>query len=106
VNTPSFEDAVTQGRAQWLTLVKHDPIAKEFVVELTHDPERSVTQRIVRFAGVPSVEDSWIDRDDNCVETLIGAHEDQTSSGIRYVLVTDQREITFEAREKATIYDV
>jgi hypothetical protein len=106
VNTPTFEDTVTQNRAQWLTLVRHDPIAKEFVVELTDDPERSVTQRIVRFAGVPSVEDSWVDRDDDCIETLIGAHEDEISSGIRYVLVTDQREITVVAGMKATIYNV
>lgn len=97
---------MTQGWAQWLTLVKHDPTSKEFVVELTHDPEPSVTQRVVRFAGVASVENCWIHHEDDCMETLIGAHEEETSSGMRYVLVTDQREITFDASKKAAIYDV
>ena len=75
-------------------------------MEMTHDPECSATQRIVRFADVPAVADSWIDRDDNCMESLIGAHERETTSGIRYSLVTDQREITFEAGKRAVIYDV
>ena len=106
MNTPRFEDAATQGCAQWLTLVNYDASTKEYVVELTHDPQHSVTQRVIRFAGVPSIEESWIDRDDDCMETLIAAHEDETGIGVRYVIVTDQREITFDAVNKATIYDI
>lgn len=36
---PTFEDAVTQGQAQWLTTVNYDAVVKEFVIGLTHDPE-------------------------------------------------------------------
>jgi hypothetical protein len=106
VNTPSFEDAVTHGLAQWLTFVKHDHITRDLVVELTHDPGSLATQRIIRFADVTTVEDCWIDRDDGCMETLMGAHENETGSDFRYTLVTDQREITFKTGKRGMIYDI
>jgi len=106
MTTPTFEDEVTRGQAQWLTSVKYDPAAREFIVGLTHDPESAATQLVVYFAEVTLVTDSWVDRDDNCIESLIGAHEEETSSGIRYTLVTQQREITFEAGQRARVSDV
>ena len=106
MSTPTFEDDATRGQAQWLTSVKYDPAARELVVGLTHDPERSETQRVLHVAEVSSVADLWIDRDDNCMETLIGAYEQKTNSCIRYTLVTDQREIVFEAGKSASIHDI
>lgn len=106
MHAPSFEDEVTRGQAQWLTSAKYDPSAKEFVVGLTHDPERSEIQRVLHFSEVQVVRDFWTDREDNCMEGLIGAHEQRTNSGLRYTLVTDQREITFEAGKRVRIYDV
>jgi hypothetical protein len=47
-----------------------------------------------------------MDREDHCIEGLIGTHECETSSGIRYTLVTDQREITLDTAKRAQIYDV
>lgn len=104
--TPTLEDELTRGQAQWLTLVKFDPGAREFTVGLTHDPESTATQRVAYFVEVQSVTDAWIDRDGSSMEGLLGAHEQKTSSGIRYTLVTDQREITFEAGQRARVADV
>jgi hypothetical protein len=103
MTTPTFEDEVTRGQAQWLTSVKYDPGTREFIVGLTHDPESAATQRVVYFAEVQSVSDSWIDRDFGCMEGLLGVHEKETNSGIRYTLVTDQREIALVAGKRARI---
>ncbi|MGV3532400.1 MAG: hypothetical protein ACO1QR_08520 [Chthoniobacteraceae bacterium] len=102
---PVFEDAVTRGLAQYLTRVSHDLGAREFIVELTHDPD-SETQRIVRFAGVSALDEFWNDREDHCMEGLLAAYEEENASGFRYLLVTDQREIALATEQLAVIYDV
>jgi hypothetical protein len=106
MNTPTFEDKVTQRQAQWFTYVKYDAAKRELIIGMTHDPERAETQRVLHFADVQSVTDTWHDRDDDCMETLIGADEQAARSGWRYMLVTEQREIVLEAGKSARIYDV
>ena len=98
LTAPALEDVITRGQARWLTSVKYELAAKELVAGLTHNPELSSdTQRVVRFSGVHPFADPWHDRDDNSMEALLGASAHATSSGIRYTLQTDQREITFDA---------
>jgi hypothetical protein len=41
----------------------------------------------------------WTDRDDNRVEGLLGAHEEEVAGTFRYLLVTDQREVEVTTRK-------
>lgn len=97
---------LTQGKALWITSVSHDAAARTLVVGFTQDPERSESRRVASFFGVEQVESQWQDRDDGCMETLIGAHETCSGGSFCYALVTDQREIEFAAGEGAAVYDV
>lgn len=78
---------------------------QKLVVGLTRDPESSKTQRILEFHQVRSIRDYWIDRDDECMEGLLGAHETESGSDIRYVLATDQREVEVFAGTQGLVYD-
>ena len=100
-----FEQVLTRGLAQWITTFSHDQASRSLVVGFTHDPEHSKTERVARFAGVDKLVHRWQDRDDQCMETLIGAHETSTAGGSTYLLVTDQREIEFTAAVQANLYD-
>jgi hypothetical protein len=101
-----FEQLLTQGKTQWITSLSHDAAARRVAVGFTHHPEQPETERIARFSGVERVEARWQDREEGCMETLIGAHETSGGGFFRYLLVTDQREIEFAAAEKAKVYEV
>jgi len=105
--TQDFEQVLTQGKALcvWVTEFSHNMAVAKLMVGFTHVPEHSETQRVAHFFGVQQVESLCLDRDDESMEGLIGAHESPISPGFRYVLVTDQREIEFTAAEKATVHD-
>jgi hypothetical protein len=101
-----FEQVLTRGMAQWITAFSHDQASRSLVGGLTHDPEHSKTERVARFAGVDNLVHGWQDRDDQCMETLIGAHETSTADGFAYLLNTDQREIEFTAPVQVKVYEV
>ncbi|MDB6172273.1 MAG: hypothetical protein JWL59_1584 [Chthoniobacteraceae bacterium] len=106
MRAPDFEQRVTRGLAHWVISVNHDPVTQKLAVELTHAPGGSKTQRVLEFADVSLLKNTWIAREEDCQEGLIGAHEEVISSGIRYAFVTDQREITFEIRTQLRIYEM
>ncbi len=93
------------GQARWITSFAHDATTQSLVVGLTSDPETYETDRVLEFREVRSVCDHWIDRDDECMESLLGAHETQRGSDFRYVLMTEQREIEILAGTKGLIHD-
>jgi hypothetical protein len=106
MNLGNFEDAVTAGKAHWITSFTYDAVAGRLVVGLTHDPECSQTERVLEFDEVANISHRWTDRDDECMEGLLGAHEEESGPIIRYTLVTDQREIEVRATTRGSIYDV
>lgn len=106
MSAEDFEMRLTKGRAQWLLSAVHYTAGESFVAELTHDPERSQAQRVIYFRGVSLIADDWTDRDDQSMETLLGAHEEMLGHKVNYRLVTDQREITINATERAQVLDV
>lgn len=99
----SFEDRITLGLAQWITLFKTEDAVESLRIGLTHNPEDSATERSIYFTAVTKVVSEWYDRDDGCMETIIGAHEGIDAEQLRYTLHTDQRELWIWAKHPAVI---
>lgn len=99
----SFEDRVTLGLAQWITFVEINESAESLRIGLTHNPEDSATEKSIYFTGVTRVVSNWVDRDDGCLESIIGAHEECEGDQLRYTIHTEQRELCIWARHTAAI---
>ncbi len=104
--TPCFEDQVTLGRAQWITLIEMNDASGTLRICLTHHPDSPVPVRCITFTGVTNVTSDWFDRDDECVESLIGMHEHQDANQFRYMFHTEQRELWIWATKPAAITEV
>ncbi len=70
---------------------------------LTHHPDSPEPERCITLTGVTSVKSDWFDRDDECMESLIGIHEHQDANRFRYMFHTEQRELWIWATKPATI---
>ena len=104
--TPCFEDQVTLGRAQWITLIEMNDASGTLRICLTHHPDSPVPERCITFTGVTNVTSDWFDRDDECVESLIGIHEHQDANQFRYMFHTEKRELWIWATKPAAITEV
>src|SRR5712672_3600057 len=93
----NFEQALTLGQALWITSCIHESAVSRLVVAFTHNVDQSRPVRILECGGIQDIEHRWLQRNDNHVEGLLGAHEDVCGEPYRYLLVTDQREIEFTA---------
>jgi hypothetical protein len=102
----NFEEVITKGRAQWIVSFECDDEKNNLTIQLTQEPELESVHRILKFFGVVNLESSWEDKDDNCLETIIGADEILNESYPRYFIHTDQREITFRASRRVQVNDV
>ena len=101
--TQEFEQAVVRGKAHWITSYVYEPAASRLVIELTDNVESPEPTRVVEFTDIQQLEIRWTDRDESCIEGLLGAHEEEVAGIVRYLLVTDQREVEFTTRKKAVI---
>lgn len=101
--TQDFEQSIVRGKAHWITSFVYDPTSSKLVIALTDDPESSEPTRIVVFTDVDQLESEWTDRDDRSIESLLGAHEKEVAGLVRYLLVTDQREIAVLSRRRVEI---
>lgn len=101
--TQDFEQSIVRDRAHWITSFVYDSTSSKLVIALTDDPESSKPTRIVVFADVAELASEWTDRDGTCMEGLLGAHEKDVAGLVRYLLVTDQREIEVLSRKKVEI---
>lgn len=90
-----FEQHLTDGKSQWLTFLDHDVAKRRFRIGMTHAPECDATERVLELCEVQEVHSDWFDRDDRCMESLLGASAHIEESTVRYVLHTEQREICF-----------
>ena len=70
-----FEDRVTQGWSQWITFFDHDSAKNQVRIGLTEHPEFAKSERILLFQGVHKLISNWHERDDECMDTIIGAEE-------------------------------
>lgn len=104
--TPSFEDRVTLGLAQWITLIETNGATGTLRIGLTHQPQNPETERCITFTGVTNVQSEWFGRDDECMESLLGIHEDHDENQLRYMFHTEQRELWIWATKSATITEV
>ena len=98
-----FESRVTLGRAQWITLIEANDALATLRIGLTHDPESCTTERHIEFAAVTKVVSEWAEEKDDCMESIIGAHEDQNGNQLRYMFQTEKRELWIWASERALI---
>lgn len=101
-----FEQALVGGRAHWIKSFAHEPALSRLTVFLTDDVDSANPTRSVEFLEVEQVDIIWTDRDDNHHEGLLGAHEEEHSGQVHYMLVTEQREITITARRRAVVHTV
>lgn len=97
---------LTLVKVQWITLFSYDHETGSLVIGFTHEPGKAEPQRVARFLGAERVESRWQDRDGECLEMLLGAHEFASDSGFHYTLNTDQREIELEATNPASVHEV
>ena len=98
--TQEFEQAVVRAKAHWITSYVYEPAASRLVIELTDNVESPEPTRVVEFTDIQQLEIHWTDRDESCIEGLLGAHEEEVAGIVRYLLVTDQREVEFTTRKK------
>ena len=99
--TEDFEQSVVRGRAHWITSFVYEPAASRLVIQLTDNVDSREPTRVIELIDIQQLETHWTDRDDNCMEGLLGAHEEEVGGIVRYLFVTDQREVELTIRKKA-----
>jgi hypothetical protein len=103
-NNRDFEFALVGRKAHWIRSVVHDPAASQLVLWLTDDVDSPSPTRQLEFLEIEHLEITWTDRNDDCHEGLLGAHEEELPGFVRYLLATEQREIMVTTRQKARIH--
>ena len=88
-----FEERITRGYAQWITAIEHDQTRASMTIGLTKNPEFNRTEILIVFAGVVRTLSDWANREDDCMESIIGVHEETIDDMLRYCFHTEQREL-------------
>jgi hypothetical protein len=89
----TLEDRVMRGN---VFHIQHlDFSGSELRVSFFGDPNESVIVRELTFFDIKEYKEDWFDRDDNCIEGLLGLHENPKGIGVEYMLHTDQRILWF-----------
>lgn len=99
-----FEQALVGGKAHWIKSFVHEPAVSRLSVWFTDNVDSPDPTRQLEFLDIEHLDITWSAQDDSCLEGLLGAYEDELSGLVRYVLVTEQREITVITRRKAVIH--
>jgi hypothetical protein len=99
-----FEQSITRGKAHWIASVVHEPASSRLVILFSDNEDSSTPTRAVEFFDIRQLESRWTDQREGWLEGLLGAHEEELADGIRYRLVTDQREIGMIAGRKAVVH--
>jgi len=56
------------------------------LIKFLGDPEQSTIVRILSFSGVQGYREEWYERDEECIEMLMGLHEVPKNAGVDYML--------------------
>ena len=101
----SLENTVTEGRVTWL-VIEYDPARAR--VELRSVPHASATpERRVVFNNVHDYAEEPFDpvlpRGPSDRESLVGLDEHPRGAATLYVIVTDERELSFYAEKDAEV---
>lgn len=99
-----FEDRVLQGWSQWVTFFDHDSAKNRVRIGLTEHPEFAKTERFLIFHDVQNLISNWHDRDDECMEIILGAEERLKKSLFNYSIFTSQRELELQTSLRALIF--
>src|SRR5579859_1096974 len=75
--TQDFEQSIVRGRAHWITCVVHEPTSSRLVIRLTDNGDSFKPTRAIEFLDIQQLEIRWICREDDCIEGLLGAHEEE-----------------------------
>src|SRR5215203_5865731 len=75
-------------------------------IKFLGDPEQSAIARVLTFSRVQAYREEWYERDDDCIEMLIGLAEQVKKNGVDYMLHTDQRELWFHSAADPCVEDV
>lgn len=99
-----FEQSITRGKAHWIASVVHEPASSRLVVSFSDNVDSLRPTRAIEFFDIRQLESQWTDRREGWLEGLLGAHEEELADGIRYLLVTDQREIRVIVGRRAVVH--
>lgn len=75
-------------------------------IKFLGDPEESSIVRELCFSEVKEYREDWYERDEECIELLMGLHEELKGAGVEYMLHTNQRELCFYSETEPSVEDV
>lgn len=99
-----LDDGVMQGNVLYIhSLWQAD---SDLHIKFPGDPEETGIVRELSFAGIKEYGEDWYERDDECIEMLLGLHEEPEGAGVEYMLHTDRRELWFYSETEHKVEDV
>lgn len=96
-----LEERIIEGNVHYLSSLKQED--SKLIVEFLGEPERADIVRRVIFSKVRGYRETWHDRDEDCLEMLLGIEEELKEAGTDYLLHTDQRAIWFSTKVEPVI---
>lgn len=91
-----------QFTGRYLRGIVFDRTSKVLRFEILEDPEEgNGVSEVLVFEGVEDRRQVWLEKDDDCIEMLIGIDNGKTDDS--FVVATDQREIVVTARSVKAI---
>lgn len=99
-NNLTLEKRVTaKGLVNFRSII-YDPKQRSLRFEILVEPESDTVRDILLFEELIDFEETWHDRDGDCIDQLIGLDEveDEAEGGKKFVIYTDQREINFSTK--------
>jgi len=99
-----LEDRVMRDGVCYIHSLRHTDA--NLSLKFLADPSGSTIARVLTFSRVQAYQEEWYERDDDCIEMLIGLHEEVKKDGVDYMLHTDQRELWFHSDADPSVEDV
>ena len=103
-----LEQHVTGGQVAYIHAVGYDAHRAQLVMTILKHPELALLARTVLFTDVQGFSDEW-DEDEpvaaNDLDSLIGLHAYPESGGVRYLIRTEYREISFYTEARPSIIE-
>jgi hypothetical protein len=81
-------------------------LGSDLCIRFLGNPNESSIVRTLVFVEVQGYREEWYDRDDECIEMIMGIDEDLQEIGADYMLHTDQREMWFHSDKAPRLENV
>ncbi|HEY3229110.1 MAG TPA: hypothetical protein VGJ87_07820 [Roseiflexaceae bacterium] len=104
----ALEQHVTRGQVVYIHALGFDAHRAHFVMTILKHPEQSALARTLLFTDVQSFTDDWDEAEPVAagdVDSLIGLIEYPAGGGVRYLIRTEYREISFYTEAPPSIIE-